>query len=31
MVAIVNDADGEDYSDIIEEYRDRGLKITYLV
>lgn len=31
MVCIVNDADGEDYSDIIDEYRRRGLKITYLV
>lgn len=30
IVTIVQDADGEDYTDIIEEYRRRGLKIRLL-
>lgn len=30
IVTIVQDADGEDYTDIIEEYRRRGLKIRHL-
>ena len=30
IVTIVQDADGEDYTDIVEEYRRRGLKIRLL-
>lgn len=31
FITLVNDADGEDYSDIIEKYSDRGLHINYLI
>ena len=31
IVTIVQDADGEDYSDIIEEYRRRGLQIRLVI
>jgi len=30
IVTIVQDCDGEDYSDIIEEYKERGLQIRHL-